>query len=390
MNTGGSDPIRLLFTSSIFYNVVASNNAPSQPHLPQISHRHKRSEKIDHISTCLRLLITILSLLPLKDAARCSVLSRRWRSLWPATPLIHLDDASLNLEEPKSSRKRKSARGSSSSSSSRDEESWCRQAFFDIIAAHQAPVKSCRVSRFDHPIFYPTVDLMIRNLMNKGLQFLALSFSSVYSNSKFGYKLPNFLLSYANLKQLDLYFCQIPDLSYSSVFPNLVVVSMRFVNLNDKFMACLLSSCLNLEFMKLHHCTGLQTIKISSPKLRIFILNDNFRAFSCTKELIIQEAPNLEHLMLGENTTKATNVTVSNAPKLQKLGFICLSLTEFRIGEAWFRIDDLSNLLGSTIMGRVKSIAIKMNFNDEKHKSIFLSLLEFFPCLESLSIMHRG
>ncbi|KAJ1699462.1 hypothetical protein LUZ63_007974 [Rhynchospora breviuscula] len=328
-------------------------------------------DPINSLSDCL--IQSILSLLPLKDAARASLVSTRWHTLWTSAPLC-IDDSSLHLQP-------------SVSSASRSENVWCRQAVFDIISKHQGPIRSCRFTRFDHPLFHVTVDSLLKILVDKHIQELSLSFSNWHA--KTGFLLPDSFFSCKTLLKLNLYICGLPKIVSMPIFPKIKEVVLTSVSLDDSFITHLLSSP-SLEKLHLYKCTGYQLIVVSSPNLMELVVTDQARLFGHVKEVAIESAPNLKNLVLSETATMGTFVSIKHAPKLALLGFICLDLVKLQIGGGIFKRESRSSdivLCGPrTLLPSVKSLAVRVNFSDEKQILLMSSILQCFPFLETLDV----
>ncbi|KAJ4793498.1 F-box/RNI-like/FBD-like domains-containing protein [Rhynchospora pubera] len=329
-------------------------------------------DPINSLSDCL--IESILSLLPLKDAARASLVSTRWRTLWTSAPLC-IDDSSLHRQP-------------SAFSTLRSENAWCRQAVFDIISKHQGPIQSCRLTRFDHPLFHVTVDRLLKILVDKHIQQLSLSFSNW--RAKTGYLLPDSFFSCKTLLKLKLYICCLPKIVSPPIFPRIKEVVLTSVSLlDDSFITHLLSSS-SLEKLHIYKCTGYQCIVVSSPNLMELVVTDRARLFGNVKEVTIESAPNLKNLVLSETATMGTVVSIKHAPKLALLGFICLDLVKLQIGGGTFKRESRSSdivLCGPrTLLPSVKSLAVIVNFSDEKQILLMSSILQCFPFLETLDV----
>ncbi|KAJ4775338.1 F-box/RNI-like/FBD-like domains-containing protein [Rhynchospora pubera] len=314
-------------------------------------------------------LSSILSLLPIKDAVRTSVLSSRWRHLWKATPL-RLDDTYLRPENP-----------------DRDDGPWghwTRQAVSSIFASHHGPIITLCLSRFDESAFQPEMYLFVESAVQRGSirQLTLFSKSSVLFST---YYLPLSLLNCDSLHQLSLYGCHFPQPLPPSIFPNLKELRLRGVPLPNDLLRILLSECRSLETLHVFFCSLDPVINISSPRLRklVFKLLD-------FKELIIKDAPNLESLMFHFDRYTAKNVKVLYAPKLQLLGFIDAEFQALQLGRTFFdRQTTPSTKVAETpcrikMLSSVKTLAIAKEHYLGK---TIPDLLRCFPCLENLYIM---
>ncbi|KAJ3699967.1 hypothetical protein LUZ61_003672 [Rhynchospora tenuis] len=325
---------------------------------------------INTLPDCL--IQSILSLLPLKDAARASLVSTRWHRLWTSAPLC-IDDSSLH-RQPYAL-----ALGSVNV--------WCRRAVIDVISNHQGPIRSCRLTRFDHPLFHVTVGGLLKILNDKHIQELSLSFSNLHA--KTGYLLPSTFFSCNTLLKLNLYFCCLPKIVSLPIFPKIKEVVLTFVSINDSFITLFLSSP-SLEKLHLYKCSGYQCIVISSPNLMELVVKDQARLFGHVKEVTVEHAPNLKSLVLSETATMGTFLKIKHAPKLTLLGFICLDLVNLQIDDSTFKRESRSSdivLCGPrTVLPSVKSLAVRVNFSDEKQLLLMSSILHCFPFLETLDV----
>ncbi|KAJ4806313.1 F-box family protein [Rhynchospora pubera] len=260
-------------------------------------------------------LSSILSLLPIKDAVRTSVLSSRWCHLWKATPL-RLDDAVLRPGNP-----------------DRDVGPWghwTREAVTSIFASHHGPIETLSLSRFDSS----ALDLFVQSAVQRG-SIRQLTLSSNSFDPFASHQLPPSLLNCDSLHQLSLHGCHFPQLLPPSIFPNLKELSLSGVPLPHDLFRILLSECPSLETLRVVYDSLDPVLSISSPRLRKLV----FRLLHI-KELIIKDAPNLESLMLNFDHYTTKTVKVLDAPKLQLLGFIDAEFQGLQLGGDFFRPSD--------------------------------------------------
>ncbi|KAJ1692643.1 hypothetical protein LUZ63_009341 [Rhynchospora breviuscula] len=314
-------------------------------------------------------LSSMLSLLPIKDAVRTSVLSSRWRHLWKATPL-HLDDVFLGPDNP-----------------DRDVGPWghwTRQAVTSIFASHHGPVETLCLSRFDESAFHPEMNLFVESAVQRGSirQLTLVSKSSVPFSS---YQLPLSLLNCDSLHHLSLYRCWFPQALPPSMFPNLKELRLSGVPLPNDLLRILLSECQSLETLNVVYNSLDPVLSISSPRLRKLVFKLLY-----FKELIIKDAPNLESLMFNFDDYTTKKVKVLDAAKLQLLGFIDAEFQALQLGGTFFdRQKTPSTRVAETpcrmkMLSSVKTLAIT--------KAHYLGktipdLLRCLPCLENLYIM---
>ncbi|KAJ4797194.1 F-box/RNI-like/FBD-like domains-containing protein [Rhynchospora pubera] len=319
---------------------------PLQPEEPDL---------VSQLPDCI--LHTILSLLPIKDSGRTSVLSSRWRHLWEYAP--------LRLQVPI--------------------DQYIASSIFDS-QSHQGPIEILSLSRSTAP----ALDRFVQSAVQRGIRELTI----LYSNQlAFTYELPRFLLSCNSLRQLSLVGCQFPKtVLLPSLFPNLTELNLDTVPVHNDTVQILLSQCGSLETLRLIASRGSPLISISSPRLRKLVFDWGCTYFNVklVAELIIKDAPNLESLMLGECETRYCNVKVLDAPKLQLLGFLCVAFKVLQLGGTLLQQQPASVIQVNampcrmTMLSSVKTLAIKMEHSFDK---TILDLLRCFPCLENLYIL---
>ncbi|KAJ4768240.1 F-box/RNI-like/FBD-like domains-containing protein [Rhynchospora pubera] len=318
------------------------------------------------------ILHSILSLVPVKDAARTSVLSSRWRHLWKDVPL-RLDDDSFN---PHNRRPYDDRYYHVVSDPWLD---WSRKAVSSIFYSHHGPIESLRLS-----LFYPfQMDRFVETAVQRGIRELNLV---PFDFGRDTFKLPLSLLFCNTLHQLSLRRCTFPQALLPSIFPNLRELRLDSVPLPDD----LLSKCVSLETLQIsNYC---QPISITSQSLRKIV----YDLVSSRAELIIKDAPNLESLMLANEVTIHSKVKVLDAPKLQRLGFINANVGAIQLGRTLIERHEESLIslpptflvnvtpCRMNLLSSVKTLAIKMERYFEK---TIPTILKCFPCLENLDIM---
>ncbi|KAJ4820977.1 F-box/RNI-like/FBD-like domains-containing protein [Rhynchospora pubera] len=309
-------------------------------------------EELDLISQLPdSILHSILLLLPFKDSARTSILSSRWRHLWEEAPL-RLDDYYLCHNEHLVS--------------------W-------IFYSHRGPIESLHLYYFTRD----TVDRFVESAVQRGIRELKL-----VGFVRRPYQLPSSILTCKSLHQLSVVACQFPQAVLPSIFPNLKELRLSYVMLRNDLLQILLSSCGSLDTLQLKDCWNSSVSSVSSPRLRKFTWKS-----STVDELIIEDMPNLESLMLDEYTTRDCKVKVLNAPKLQLLGFLCADFQTLQLGgtllhqqpASIFQVNAMPCRMA--MLSSVKVLAINM---EQSFNKTLLDLLRCFPCLEKLFILKYG
>ncbi|KAJ1699866.1 hypothetical protein LUZ63_008378 [Rhynchospora breviuscula] len=359
------------------------------------SRKKAKSENgCDYISSLPEVLLTsILSSLPIKEAARTSVLSSRWRHLWKSAPL-HLDDSFLNLDNPDL------------------DDSSC-EAAYNIIQAHMGPIEYCNLSKIDDRDLYPTINSILRQLSQKKIKHLSLSFNKTWERmvdihirvleardgnilERQVYKVRPSFFKCKSLKQLDLFCCRVSkNTNLANMLPNLKEINLEYVFLNDVFMDRLFS-CPNLEKVKMYYCCGPKQVQIRSRKLRELVITYGIHfPYVFVEEIFIDDAPSLEVLTIDDTPCHfatpdhhITNIMmmklkIRTAPNLGQLGLYCY------LGDVHFMHGDDDCLVTSSpsaLLPSLKALSIRLAFCDQDMQSVLAGILRCSPGLEYLHL----
>ncbi|CAO2190769.1 unnamed protein product [Urochloa humidicola] len=324
-----------------------------------------------------KLLGDIISRLPVKEAARTAVLSRRWRPLWRATPLV-LVDTHLLPGEVGDVIPEHLDRASSTAVAG---------AVSAILAAHPGPFSCVRLTCCYMDEHRAEVVRWLQHLALKGgVKELFLINRPWPLKAKT--PIPSTLFSMAELTCLYLGFWRFPvttGLPRGAAFPRLRELALCSVYIDKQDIEFVLSRSPVLEILSFE---GLLL------PLRIRLVSDSLRCLQvhgCKLDNItVADAPRLERLFLHtyESEGLKNRIKIAHAPALRLFGNFELGKDELQIGNTTIKARKGAN--PSATIPAVMTLDVDVRFgvrNDTKMLPIFL---ECFPNIERLHIHSKN
>lgn len=256
---------------------------PKRSKSQHVGLKYKRREQKDYISTLPDAVLSqILSLVPVKQSVRTSILSTRWRYVWALGP-------TLELTMP----------------------SYCSNAkareFMDLVD-HILVLRNgllIKRLRFCCPriCIYPRVSKLICTALKNGAEDLDLRFNGNVGKVALPF---NFLMVSETLTVLRLGKCFGLKVPEEVCLPSLKVLHLvEIIFLHDESLERLFSACpvleeLYIERIVKHDRFDLKTFKLSVPSLKSLTLICKLQANRCNipncNYQVMIDAPNLEHL----------------------------------------------------------------------------------------------
>lgn len=232
----------------------------------------EKQTKIDRISNLpWDVLDTILVHMPLKEAARTSILSSKWRYKWTGLSQFVIDDKCLP-----SSLSDKVARWGE-----------IMKIIHQVQLKHSGSIEKCPIEKFKlaaycHPN-HSDLDQWIQFLTEKGIKELILQeFDSVKR-----FKFPSCLFSCPHLSRLELYGCIIKLSPTFKGFNSLASLQLCQVSISSDTLEYLIHNCPFLERLTLLNVDHSAVLKIHNLNLKYLKIDSKFEDIYVTNSPLL-------------------------------------------------------------------------------------------------------
>ncbi|XP_034594652.1 putative F-box/FBD/LRR-repeat protein At1g78760 [Setaria viridis] len=325
-------------------------------------------------------LSSIVSLLPIKDAARTAALSSRWRDLWASNPLV-LDDIDLLLNNP-------SHVGAVTSTVSH------------AITAHPGPFRSVKLTCYFSDADESTLHHWIRVLAAKGVTELVLN-NIPWAGLDL---LPCAILECRSLQRLRISEWRFPDTSGAAAvlrqgvaaLPRLRELVLRRSIIQEQDLDRVLASSPKLKNLVFVLSRGAPAqVRLSSRSLWCVVFWQ-----SVVEELAVVAAPLLERIILRTSSSpcgingkdgSCMRIKISSASVLQALGYLNPNYHELQIGDTVVKVG--MKVVPDAVVPSVKILALSVQFGVPNKARMMSCFLQCFPNIETMhiqSIPDRG
>ncbi|KAF8407754.1 hypothetical protein HHK36_006890 [Tetracentron sinense] len=304
---------------------------------------------------------TILLYLPIRDAVRTTLLSNKWRYKWTTIPNLVFHENNI-----------------CSFTNDRKLRSYKLLNFVDrVLLQHKGSIHKFELSA--HSLQGYVIHSWLLFLSRNGVKELVLNFSTGEP-----YKVHSSFFSCESIYYLNLCGCVLKPPPMFKGFSYLRRLSLERVTLANEVLESMISSCTNLEILKLVDLDGCNCIKICGPNLKRFYFNGEFADMS------FRDSPNLSFISIFLNDDVVDKPVgqgeISNLVRvlgcltgLEKLS-ICHYFMKF------LAMGNLSKRLPVTYDG-LKSISLQINLKDLNHTLVMLRLFQSSPNLQELKMV---
>ncbi|XP_038703923.1 F-box/FBD/LRR-repeat protein At1g13570-like [Tripterygium wilfordii] len=306
----------------------------------------------------------ILSQLPIKDAVRTSVLSRKWRYRWAKIPHLVFDNQCVPVP-------------------SQDQTSGKNKLIHiidHVLLLHNGPIQKFKLSHRDL-IGISDVDRWILYLSRSTIKEFVLE---IWKGQR--YKLPSCLFSFENLIHLELFNCLLKPPSTFKGFRSLKSLDLQHVTLAQDAFENLISSCPLLEKLTLMNFDGFTHLKIDSPNLQFFDIGGVFEyiSFENTFQLTLVSVGLYANRSDGDMFLEAIkwHRFFTNLPHVRRLEIQCHFLKYLATGGAPRMLPKPCSDLNY--------LSMRINFNDWEENSAALCILSSSPNLLELELLARA
>ncbi|KAI8527416.1 hypothetical protein RHMOL_Rhmol12G0073400 [Rhododendron molle] len=255
------------------------------------------SDIISHVPG--NILDKILMCLPLQDAVRTSILSRKWRYAWVKLPQLVFDKAFYR-------------------DLSRATHTKLMMIIYQVMLHHRGPIMkfTLSLSRLES---CSEIDLLILFVSSNDIQDFTLHISQGEL-----YKLPSSLYSCSQLRHLKLRSCILEPPPGFEGFTRLISLHLYYVVIADDVLSSLISSCPLLEELTLYISTSLDSLEVNGPNLKKVRCDGHVRSICFTNtyrlaNVFMHLKRVRKELFSSEEETSSSLMLLENVPGIESL-----------------------------------------------------------------------
>ncbi|KAJ0439896.1 putative F-box-like domain superfamily protein [Helianthus annuus] len=319
---------------------------------------------MDRISNLPSSLVqTILTLIPIRDAYRTSILSRNWRHRCVNLPKLEFDDKLLE----KSTNSQLSIK--------------CKvvHAIYTVLLLHRGPVLEFSLCVSQLPSCCE-IDQIILHLTNNTT---VEKFNLVIGLGHSAYKLPSSFFSLKRLTHINLKNCVVQLQSTSFRFERLTSLCFHNVSITNKMLICFISCCPILKSLTLigeeKHFVGSDQYSALVQLFQLLPLIEHLEMNCCPVKSLPNKLVNLRALVLHglsfgkEDELRFVLLLVTSSPNLKKIKMEMTYSSTEAISQTAMNLFDLQDY-SNVKLDHLHDLEIT-NFSNVKPGMDFLKLI---------------
>ncbi|GMP58377.1 hypothetical protein CsSME_00022065 [Camellia sinensis var. sinensis] len=222
---------------------------------------------------------TILTCLPLQDAARTSILSRKWRYMWMRLPQLVFDDMfcreSIRIEKNK-----------------------LMMTIYQVLLLHCGPILKFTLS-LSGLESCSEIDQLVLFVSDNIIQEFTL-----HIRKGARYKLPSSLFSCLQLKHLNLCYCMFKPPPEFEGFSSLLRLELCDVVITTDIFSSSISNCPLLEELTLEGCSSLDCLEIDARNLMFLRCKSHVRSVCFKNAPLLAKVSILLAVQMNEKALK--------------------------------------------------------------------------------------
>ncbi|KAG5521273.1 hypothetical protein RHGRI_033728 [Rhododendron griersonianum] len=296
--------------------------------------------------------------LPIQDAVKTSLLSRKWRYVWSKLPHLAFDEMFYKEIH-------------------RTTHAKLLMIIYQVLSLHRGPIIKFTLSLSELESC-SEIDQLILFVSSNDIQDFTLGiWQGVY-------KLPSSLYSCLQLRHLRLHSCMLKPPPGFEGFPRLISLNFDDFVIADDVLSSLISNCPLLEKLFLHSSTGSHSLEVVGSNLKRVRCFGHFRSicFTNTSRLayvgIYLKAARKE-LFCSEEEISSSVMLLESVPVIESLGLDFCYVKGIAASGLPTRFP--------TILNNLKKIWLyDICFGEQDEVSILICLIRSSPNLEEVTI----
>ncbi|CAN6238072.1 unnamed protein product [Urochloa humidicola] len=377
----GMDSTMLSFIKSAFTNLPHPPAATAAPLSGAVPARAPYGvDRISRLPTGI--LRNIVSRLPVKDAGRTTVLSKRWRRVWHTTPLVLVDAHLLPSGSTGTSRRRQYRLGA--------EQRVFADAVSTVLAAHPGPFRCVYLLGTPMETHRDELALWLQHLAAKAVQELFFINRARTMDNKA--HLPATLFRCTSLTKLYIGFWLFPEtatLPRTVAFPYLRELGLFCLVMTEEDLTFVLDKCPVLEKLLIDGGRWPVCLRVRSHSLRLVEACQ-----SLAPEITVEHASHLERFLLWEAwggcgiSNMSSKIKIGHAPKLRFLGFLVPGMHKLEIRNTVIKAETKAS--PNTIVPSVQMLALQVKLGTRIEARMLPTFLRCFPNVETLYLQSEN